>query len=143
MDAKVMEFLSKERISSLTTMLPSGMPHSGVLHFSFLQDGDGFKLYFSTDSTSKKAEFLSNSKESLASVTIGFSEQEWRTLQMDGIIRVVEGEALKNIKANHYKMHPNSQKFESDPNTIFLEFTPSWFRYTDFMTHPVTKISNE
>ena len=135
MDKVILEFLEKNRVSVLTTLLVDGTPHGATLHYSFKTDP--LELYFSVDKTDRKCQALAQSNEGKAAVVIGFSEQEWLTLQIDGKIKIVEDkDKIKEIKTIHYKRHPNSQKFENDPNTVFLVFQPTWLRYTDFNVEP-------
>ncbi len=137
MEQKVLDFLKNNRVSVLATQLKDGSPHTAALHYS--HRSDPLVLYFSTENTSRKYQALAKGKSVKGSVTIGFSEQEWITLQMDGVVSVVsDSDELKVAKTIHYPKHPNSQKFENDPATVFLKFTPSWWRYTDFNTHPPT-----
>lgn len=142
MDQKILDFLPKEHVCSLTTLLPDGSPHAAALHFS--HQADPFKLYFSTENTSRKCKALLDGKSSKAAVVVGLSEEEWITFQIDGDVRAItESGELKVAKSVHYAKNPGSQKFENDPATLFLEFTPSWWRFTDFNTKPPTIISSE
>lgn len=135
MDKKVLEFIKKNRVSALATVLAHGSPHTAVMHYSHLVNP--LELYFSVDKTSVKCQFLLKRKEGKASVVIGFSEQEWITVQIDGLISIVDNrEKLRRIKTIHYKKNPSSKEFENDPNTIFLIFKPKWIRYTDFNFEP-------
>ncbi len=52
MNKKVIDYLDKERVSALTTLLVDGTPHSATLHYSFAVDP--FIFYFSVDKTSRK-----------------------------------------------------------------------------------------
>lgn len=141
MDSKVLEFLTSHRVCSLTTLLKDGSPHGAALHYSHINEP--LKLYFSTENTSKKCEALSSNGLTKASVVIGFSEEEWITLQMDGEVRTItDKEELNTVQAIHYKKHPNSEKYKDDPTTIFLKFTPVWWRYTDYNTEPPTILSS-
>ncbi|OGK32398.1 hypothetical protein A3F57_04840 [Candidatus Roizmanbacteria bacterium RIFCSPHIGHO2_12_FULL_36_11] len=135
MDKKILDFIKKSRVSVLATVLVNGSPHVAAMHYSH---GDNpLEIYFSVDKTSLKCQLLLKKKKCQASVVIGFSEQDWLTLQMDGLISIVgDREELKTIKTIHYKKNPNSQEFENDPNTIFLIFKPKWIRYTDFNFEP-------
>lgn len=142
MDVKILDFLSSHRVSALTTMLSDGSPHAAALHYS--HSVDPLKLYFSTENTSRKAEALINGGSVKASVVIGFSEDEWITLQMDGEIRaVLNKDELSYVQAIHYNKHPGSEQYKNAPETIFLEFIPTWWRYTDFNTHLKTILSSE
>src|SRR3989304_6372676 len=122
MDKRVLEFLGKNRVSVLTTLLKDGTPHGAALHYS--HKADPLELYFSTENTRKKCQTLRNGKPGKASVVIGFSEEEWITLQMDGEVTVIQDqEELAKVQSIHYPKHPNSEKFKNDPATIFLKFT--------------------
>lgn len=142
MDTRITEFLSKHRVCSLTVLLPDGSPHAATLHFSHSEDP--FELYFSTENTSRKCQGLLEGQIVGASVVIGFSEEEWITLQMDGEVQaVLDKNELARIQAIHYPKHPNSEQYKNDPTTIFLKFTSKWWRYSDYNTEPITVISSE
>jgi general stress protein 26 len=141
-DQKVLDYLNKNRVGVLVTLLKDGTPHGAALHYS--QKDNPLEIYFSTESTSRKCQALNNGKPGKASLVVGFSEEEWITLQMDGEIQaILDKNELKKVQEIHYTKHPNSEKFKNDPTTIFLKFTPGWFRYTDYNTKPSTIISSE
>ena len=141
MDNKVLDFLKNNRVCSLTTLLTDGSPHAAALHYSHKESP--LTLYFSTENTSRKCQALLDGKPTKGAVVIGLSEEEWITLQMDGEVRAVSKEELDEVHEIHYAKHPNSEKYKDDPATMFLAFTSSWWRYTDFNTDPVTIISSE
>ena len=142
MNKKILEFLARHRVSSLTTMLPDGTPHAAALHYSH-QDAP-LELYFSTENTSRKCKGLLKGENVKGSLVIGFSEEEWITLQMDGdVAAITDKDELERVYKVHYAEHPNSEKYKDDPATIFLKFVPTWWRYTDYNTDPLTIISSE
>ena len=135
MDAKVIQFLEKNRVCSLSTQLSDNSPHGAAMHYSIQQNP--LLLYFSADRTNKKMAKVLKDNVSKASVVVGFSEEEWVTLQMDGRLTLVAcNDEVNKIKKVHYLKNPTSQEFENDPGTIFLIFKPSWWRYTDYNTDP-------
>lgn len=137
MDPRVLDFLTSHRVCSLTTLLKDGSPHGAALHYS--HKNDPFEFYFSTENTSRKCEALLDGKFTKACVVVGFSEEEWVTFQMEGeIVAIFDPEELKSIQSIHYQKHPNSAKYKDDPATLFLKFTPTWWRFTDYNTKPVT-----
>ncbi|GAB4156784.1 MAG: hypothetical protein Fur003_0250 [Candidatus Dojkabacteria bacterium] len=141
MNPLIKSFLEKERVSALSIMTGNKTCHSAAMHFSFKEDP--FEIYFSIDKTSRKAQLI-NKEPTSASFVIGFSEEEWKTFQVDGIVKIVtDAEELSKIKEGHYKRNPSSQQFESDPNTVFLVFSPTWWRYTDFMEEPILIIEGK
>lgn len=138
----ILKFLNNNRVCSLTVMLPDGTPHAAAIHYSY--HNSPLIFYFSTENTSRKCQGLIRGKVTKAAIVIGLSEQEWKTIQMEGEIQaVLDKSVLNKIKAIHYAKHPNSQKFEHDPATIFLAFTPTWWRYTDYNTKPITIITSQ
>ena len=140
-DPRTLKFLQNNRVAVLSVLLPDGTPHSAALHYSHRDNPP--VLYFSTESTSRKCQGLMTGKSLPASVVVGFSEEEWITLQMDGAVKVLTDTIeLSQAKSLHYPKHPNSQKFEPDPATAFLIFTPTWSRYTEFKHNPPLIIEN-
>ena len=141
-DKQILEFLGRNRVCVLSVLLSDASSHSAALHYS--QESDPFALYFSTDRESRKFEPLSKVPVVQASVVVGWSEEEWITLQMSGDLAVIADPAQIEVAKNvHYTKNPGSKKFEGIPTTVFLKFTPTWWRYTDFNTNPVTHIENK
>lgn len=134
MDPKVLEFLKNNTMSVLAMQLADGAPHTAAMHFAH-QDGS---LYLSTRSTSKKASGLVSGKAK-ASITVGISEEEWVTLQMDGEVEKVEEQPAKDIILAKY---PEDAK-HFDATAIFLKFTPTWWRYSDYKTQPPIFLENK
>ena len=131
MDKKILDFLAKNRISVLTTLLPDGSPHSASLHFS--NNNNPFEFYFSTERSSRKCQSLLNGKPGKSSLVVGFSEEDFITLQMEGEVKaILNKEDLEKIHKVHYAKYPDSEKWKNDPGSVFLVFTPKWWRYTEF-----------
>lgn len=141
MENTILDFLTKHRVCSLTTLLTDGSPHASALHYSHINNP--LTLYFSTENTSRKCSGLLQGEPAKSSVVIGFSEEEWITLQMDGEVKAILDETTRNeIQKIHYKKHPTAKKYKDAPETIFLAFTPLWWRYTDYNSDPLTILSS-
>lgn len=142
MDGKVLDFLKKEGVCSLTILLKDGSPHAAAMHYS--HEDNPLILYFSTENTSRKCQALLDGRFVKGTVVVGFSEKEWISLQMDGRIKVISNKKeLTSVRKIHYAKHPDSEKYKDDPATIFLAFTPTWWRYTEFKSDPMVIISSE
>lgn len=116
MEQKIVDFLKTNRIAVLAT------PHASAMHFTF--DEKNFVIYFITAKGSRKLKNLGE-----ASVVVGFSEQEWISVQLDGRIEIVtETKLAKELILSKY---PEDAKHMHD-DTVFLKFTPTWWRYSDF-----------
>ncbi len=78
MNPEVLGFLGMHKVCSLSIVLPDGSPHGAALHFSHIVEPLTF--YFSTEKGSRKCQGLLNGEVGKASVVVGFSEEEWKTL---------------------------------------------------------------
>lgn len=138
----IFNFLSTHKIASFTTTLPNGSLHGAALHFSHGENP--LEVYFSTDKTSRKCTDLLDGKVLNSAVVIGLGENGWSTLQLDGKVQLVnDKDELEKIQSIHYAKHPGSAEFKDDPLTVFLKFTPNWWRYTNYSTDPLTITSSE
>ena len=141
MNKTIFDFLSGNRVCALSVLLPDGSPHAAAVHFS--HQAEPLELYISTQKTSRKCQALQGGGLAKASMVVGFSEEEWITLQMDGEVAAITDPAqLEAAQAIHYTKHPNSAQYKNDPETMFLRFTPNWWRYSDFNTKPMTVIGS-
>lgn len=142
MNEKILDFIASHRVCSLSTIMSNGTPHSAAMHYS--HSTEPFVFYFSSDNESKKFQGLIDNKTVKASMVIGFSEEEWLSLQMDGDIRAITDiEELKRVQIRHYQKNPNAEVYKDEPYTVFLAFTPNWWRFTDFNTKPETILDSE
>ena len=124
MDQRALDLLARERVCALSVCLPDGGCHGAAMHFS--HQVEPLTIYIQTTSTSIKCRKL----PTIASVVVGFSEETMQTLQMDGDIRQITD--LDEVYKIHYAKHPGAEKYKSDPTTVFLAFTPIWWRYSDY-----------
>ena len=140
MDPRLLNYLSNNWVCTLSVITPDGFPHSSTMHYAHIDEP--LTLYFSSDRSSRKCLSLLNGDLVKASVVIGFSDEEGKTLQMDGEVKLLREESvIAKAKETLFTKHPESNEFESDPNTVYLEFSPKWFRYTDYNTDNPTFIS--
>jgi len=131
---KIISFLKKHRISGVATIMPDGiMPHNKVMHYSMWENP--LKLLFCTDDRSISVQNISLNHN--MSVVVGWSEEEWITVQMRGEAKVIDTPfELASAKKIHYANYPSSQKFDKDSHTVFIVFTPSWIKISDVNSDP-------
>jgi general stress protein 26 len=140
MNPIALKLLEKERICVLSVVLADGSPHGAVVHYSQQTEIEPVKIFIQTSPTVKTEAIKNAGGAAKASVVIGLNEADFVTLQMRGNVRIVSDTAeLENIYKTHYAKHPEAEQYKS-PKTIFLEFVPTWWRYTDFNTDPETII---
>lgn len=133
-DDKVNAFLKTQRLSAVATMMPDGvMPHTKVMHFSILEHP--LRLLFCTDNRSIFMQNLACNPN--MSVAVGWSEEQWITVQMRGEGAAIDDSALlAQVKQTYYAYCPAAQKFDNDPHMVFVIFTPSWVRFSDAANDP-------
>jgi uncharacterized protein YhbP (UPF0306 family) len=140
MNSKIEQFITKERVCCLAVIIENNVLHGAAVHYS--HQSAPLKLFFQTTNKTVKAAPFLNGEIGNASVVIGQSEQDWLTLQMRGTVRKISSpEELREVYKIHYKKHPEAEQYKNEA-TVFLEFTPVWWRYTDFNTEPETIIES-
>jgi general stress protein 26 len=142
LDQNVLHFLEKHRVGVLAITLEDGSPHAATMHYSMRDEP--FKLFFATARDSKKGQALEGKKHIKASVVVGFDPKEWTTIQLDGELKVVtDPEQIDLVKAIHYANNPDSRARHTEPETLMLVFTPTWWRYSNFQAEPPVVIGSE
>lgn len=130
MQQAIHDFLHSNEISVLTTLITDGIPHSAALHFSHIEEP--LEFYFSTKRNSVKCENLLDGELSPASMVVGFTTENWITLQLRGNVEIIADSAeQQRIQEIHYAKHPGSKRYKDAAETVFLKFTPNWWRYSD------------
>lgn len=141
MNPDALALITKERICVLSVVLPDGTPHSAVLHYSHTSDPLIFVMQ--TYPTVKTETIQALGGTAKASMVIGLTEAAFVELQMRGTVRMTtDPDEIERLSRAHYTKHPGAEKYK-DEDTIYLEFTPTWWRYTDFNTSPETIVESK
>lgn len=124
---RILDFLTKEHVSALTTVISGKTPHTAAMHFGFDVKNSEF-VYF-TKMTSRKCISLKIGKKFPASIAVGFDEKKMVEFQAEGKIEMI----AKNKSESYIKVFANKFKgAELDEDHIVLVFTPTWWRYTEY-----------
>jgi hypothetical protein len=138
MDQKAIDLLNKERVCVISVTLADGSPHAAVVHYS--QTIEPVKLFIQTYPTVKVDAIKTKGAVAKAAVVVGVDEKSMVELQMRGNVRIVtDQQELEAVYKVHYAKQSHAEKYKSE-STVFLEFTPTWWRYSDFTTEPETTI---
>ena len=133
MDPKAIELLGKERICVISVVMTDEAPHAAIVHYSHASEP--VRIFIQTYPTVKTKAIQEKGGKAKAAVALG-NEGDFIEVQMRGEVRIVIGQReLDEIYKIHYAKYPGAEKHK-DAETIFLEFTPTWWRYTDFNTDP-------
>ena len=139
MNPVILKLLSTERVGVLSIVLSDGTVHGATFHYS--HQNEPLKIFIQTSNTTLKAQPFLSGEIQKGSFVVGFSEENWVTLQIHGVVRMIsDPNELEQIYKIHYQKNPDAEQYKTDPATIFLKFVPTWHRYTDFNTNPETII---
>lgn len=129
MPKEVVDFIQSQFLSVLSLEMPDGSPHGATVHFAY--DGNSKLFLFETYNTHLKAKPLLSKKETRASLVIGFGEKERKTLQIDGVARLLKDDNEEILFHKiYFKKFPN--KKSQDKNFIFFVVEPRWWRFTNW-----------
>lgn len=135
MPEEAVAYLTQERVGVLAVQMPDGTPHAATVHFAYT----GSAVAILTDRDSRKVEALAAQPSTRASFVIGFREgKDAKTLQMDGTVAAATGPI-----AAYFEKFPEKREFEKDHDVLFLTFTPSWWRFTDYTAGKHVLVSDE
>jgi general stress protein 26 len=141
-NSEIKIFLETHRVSVLSVGLTNGSIHGSALYYSFA--AEPFHIFFSTLINTRKCSSLITGDTMKASVVIGFQEKEWVTFQAEGTVQIIQnGDYLKKVRTNHFKKFPENKGGEEDEMSVFLEFTPTWWRFSDFTIYPIKYIQSD
>lgn len=132
----IFAFLNTQRVCVFAIEMLDGSPHGSTVHFAHTESPPTFIIL--TESRYRKAEPLHGRTESRATIVVGFEEgPQSRTLQMDGIARLI-GSDSANFRDAYFQKFPNMREKIEEPDDFFFIFTPTWWRFTDW-TRPQGK----
>lgn len=139
MQAPILDYLKTQRTCVLAVEMLDGAPHAATVHFAHAEDP--LLFYFETNKTYRKAEPLLSRPQSRASLVIGTDERNMKTLQLDGIIRLVREEEQNAYETIYLGKFPEKKEKSTSPDFVRFVFIPSWWRYTDWTTPEGKKIT--
>ena len=131
----MVDFIQSNRVGVLAVQLVDGSPHAATVHFAHQEDP--LSLIILTERSYKKCEALLKGDKVKSSFVIGTDEEKMKTLQLDGEIKIIEDDQV--AKKYFDKFNSKGDNFEP-PEDVFLLFTPTWWRFTDW-TKPEGKTS--
>ncbi len=127
MQKEILEYLNTQRTAVIAIEMLDGAPHAATVHFAHTEEPVIF--LFETEKAYKKAEALLGRESSRASLVIGTTEADKKTLQLDGTVQLLT-DSEENLKQLYLKKFPEKEKKSRDGKFIFFKFVPSWWRYT-------------
>lgn len=139
MEITVVDYLKSHQIGCLAVEMQQGV-HGAAVHYTLTDQGT---FYIQTELTTRKCELLRENGVAAATFVVGFSEEEWKTFQADGSVRLItDPDERKEFSKIRQAQYPSTD-FTNDLEVAFLEFIPNWSRFTDSNTKPKTIIETK
>lgn len=127
---EIIDFIKSQRVAVIAIEMLDGSPHGATVHFAFDENNNTF--LFETCRDYRKAEPLFGREVSKASLVIGFDENNMKTLQIDGEVKIIKPEEQEHFDEVYYGKFPTKKgKYYGSP-AVFFSFTPTWWRFTDW-----------
>lgn len=130
MNQKVLDYLQTQRVCVLAVEMLDGSPHGATVHFAHTDDP--FVFYFETNKDYRKCEPLIKREKTRATLVIGSTEADMRTLQLDGTVQLLKNTELDIYNEVYLGKFPEKKEKSKNPNFVRFTFTPIWWRFTDF-----------
>lgn len=139
MNGSILDFLKTQRTCVLAVEMMDGSPHGATVHFA--HNDNPVVLYFETNKHYRKAEALLGKPQTRATVVIGSDEKNMKTLQLDGIARLVKEEEKTSYQEIYLGKFPEKKEKSQSPDFVRFLFTPTWWRFTDWTAPKGKRIS--
>lgn len=129
MDNDIHEYLEGQNVCVFAIEMNDGAPHAATVHFA--TTGVASAFVFLTSRAYRKSEPFLAKGSARASVVVGSNEGDMRTFQADGIARALTEDDVA-LKDAYFKKFPKKAEKYDESSDIFITFTPSWWRFTDW-----------
>lgn len=134
-NSEILDYIRSQRVSVFTIEMMDGSPHAATVHFA--HTGETIFI-FETHKSYRKTEALQGRDISRASLVIGFNDDDRKTLQMDGVARIIDRDEDLLFDAYIQKFPEKRGKLDG-PDVVLFTFRPTWWRFTDW-TRPEGKL---
>lgn len=121
MKKKALEFLKNEVYCIIATVSAEGSPQAAFVAFSENQD---LEIMIGTSNKSRKYQNIMRNPN----VAIEFGIDGKRTMQYEGVARILNDAERKERAKAHFVKQPSARKYESDPDQVYFVVRPTWLR---------------
>lgn len=128
----LLRFMRTQRLAVEASCAADGGVQAAVVGIAVT---DAFELVFDTLGSSRKARNLRNSPRA-AFVLGGYSANDERTVQFEGLADEPVGAELERIKSTYFDAWPDGPGRASWPGITYFRVRPTWIRFSDFGCAP-------
>ncbi len=128
---KITNFLKDNKFVVLATNSSSGYPESAIVGFS--ETDEGGIIFRSLSDSRKNQNIKINPKVSLVILS---DNKEWRTLQIEGLARLLNSEEVSMIEDKHFHKNKAYEAYKNNPLNEYFIVEPEWVKYSDLSVTP-------
>jgi hypothetical protein len=130
--SELLRFMRTQRLAVEASRAEDGGVQAALVGIAIT---DAFELVFDTLGSTRKAQNLRNSPRA-AFVLGGYSPNDERTVQFEGIADEPVGAELERIKTTYFEAWPDGPGRASWPGITYFRVRPTWIRFSDFGCAP-------
>jgi len=131
-EKRALDFMRSMRPCVMATSDGAGKTEAAMVYGFTNED---FSVFLSTNTNSRKAQNIMKNP----TVSIVFADPaNMMTIQIDGVIRILEGEEARAAKGFILSEDPTQKLYVAKEPLTFMEFKPSWMRFSAFLDVPAT-----
>ena len=124
---RVLDFIREQRIGVVATINQKGLPEAAAVAMS---QTDDLEIVFQTPNTTRK--YANLSKNPHVAIVLGCSQENYITVQYEGVAREVTDRAERvQLAKAHVTKNPGSAPYADLPDNKFFVVTPSQIKYSD------------
>lgn len=121
----VLNFIKTKKHAVISTCGKNQKPEAALVGFG---ETENLEIIFGTFNTSKKYKNLKENNK--VALVIGWDE-DYITVQYEGIAEELEGSEIEKYVALYHKKAPEAAAFKSHKNQTYWKVKPTWIRYSD------------
>lgn len=124
---RIFELIKSNVYAVVSTSNRAGHPESALVGVS---ETENYELVFATNDNTRKIENIRNNPN--VAIVIGGADGSLKSVQIEGVARIIAAEDALDYAENHYKKIPSAKDHFKDKGECFIVITPLWARYTSF-----------
>jgi hypothetical protein len=129
--ADLVEFLRQHRLAVQSSVSQGGSPQAAVVGIVV---SDELEIVFDTLAGSRKATNLR--RDPRVALVVGWSFDDARTAQIEGVADEPRGVELERIKALYFEGFPDGIERARTAEIAYFRVRPTWARLSDFRSEP-------
>lgn len=123
--SQLIAFIGRHKLGVIATSSPAAVPEAALINIAVTPD---FEIVFETTAATRKCGNLRDNPR--VAMVIGWNDDQ--TLQIDGLVELLEGSNRDRLKAIFVDAFPNKASHEFWPGNDFYRVRPFWARFSNY-----------